>query len=809
MRKTNLNIWLLVCLLVTVISGRAGAVTYYVNPGDSIQSAIDGANNGDEIEVSSGTYYEAINFKGKAVRLYSSGGPDITIINASFSQPLLDNFDDGDYDGWEIIDQGDIDVNSVWSAETGQMVQSSNYANPPLTDPNMLGTYAWWQAGSSWTNYQVSLTMKSNDNDAMGVMLRYQDPNNYYRFTWLSQDHSQGIGRRQLVKFVDGQFEVLAHDDIPYSVGQEYRVRITAYGSNLSVHIDGQLALWDSDPSFQSGSVALYCWGNTGTFFDNIYLPNLPVVRCTSGEDADTILEGFTITGGSSYDGGGMRNWGSSPTVINCIFTANMARIGGGMNNYQSSPTVINCAFSDNTSFGNGGGMDNYQSSPTVTNCTFRGNSAPLAPNGFGGGMNNSSSSPTVTNCVFSGNSALAGGVMSNVVSSPMVTNCTFSNNKANTYGGGMYNYNSNPTVANCILWGDTPDEIYDTGTSSSSVNYCDIQGGWSGAGGNNIDADPCFVNAAAGYFQLIPDVSPCVDAGDNSALPADTADLDGDGNTVEAIPFDLDGNPRVFDGDKDRIAIVDMGAYEYREPLELVGHWKLDEYYGYIAYDSVGENHGTLYGGPPHWHPDGGQVGGALQLDGVDDYVDCGNDDSLNIVDEITLAVWVKTNDAGNREHNPYVMKGDYSYALKYRSTNEIEFFIFDGGWRFVRYDAGISFNDVWHHIAGTYDGNKLKLYIDGGLEATTAHTGSINISAYNVNIGRNSMIPDRLYGGMIDDVRIYNYALTDDEILYLSCTEPIKGDIDGNCRVDFRDFALLLSEWLTCNLPRHELCW
>ena len=109
----------------------------------------------------------------------------------------------------------------------------------------------------------------------------------------------------------------------------------------------------------------------------------------------------------------------------------------------------------------------------------------------------------------------------------------------------------------------------------------------------------------------------------------------------------------------------------------------------------------------------------------------------------------------------------------------------------------------------AGTYDGNELKLNIDGGLEATTAHTGSINISAYNVNIGRNSMIPDRLYGGMIDDVRIYNYALTDDEILYLSCTEPIKGDIDGNCRVDFRDFALLLSEWLTCNLPREELCW
>ncbi len=785
MRKTNLNIWLLICLLVAVISGRAGAVTFYVNPGDSIQASIDASSNGDEIEVSPGTYYEAINFKGKAVRLYSSGGPDITIIDASLSQPLLDNFDDGDYDGWEIIDQGDIDVNSVWSAETGQMVQSSNYANPPLTDPNMLGTYAWWQGGTSWTNYQVSLTMKSADNDAMGVMFRYQDPNNYYRFTWLSQNHSQGIGRRQLVKFVDGQFEVLAHDDVPYSVGQEYQVRITAYSGSLRVYIDGQLALLGGDSSLQSGSVALYCWGNVGTYFDNIYLPNLPVVRCAGGLGPDTILEGFTITGGSSFDGGGMWNWESNPTVINCIFTANMARNGGGMYNYQSSPTVTNCTFSDNTISSSGGGMYNGGSSPTVTNCKF------------------------ISNSVFNTTSQeLGGGMYNSNGSSPMVTNCTFSGNSADS-GGGMCNSSSNPTVTNCILWGDTPDEIYDGAGSSPTVNYSDVQGGWSGAGGNNIDADPCFVNAAAGYFQLLSSESPCVEAGDNSALPADTADLDGDGNTVEAIPFDLDGNPRVFDRDKDRMAIVDMGAYEYREPLELVGHWKLDEYYGYIAYDSAGENHGTLYGGPPHWHPDGGQVGGALQLDGVDDYVDCGNDDSLNIVDEITLAVWVKTNDAGNFEHNPYVMKGEYSYALKYRSTNEIEFFIFDGGWRFVRYDVGSSFNDVWHHIAGTYDGNELKLYIDGGLEKTLGYTGSINMSAYNVNIGRNSMIPDRLYGGMIDDVRIYNYALTDDEILYLSCTEPIKGDIDGNCRVDFRDFALLLSEWLTCNLPRHELCW
>jgi len=97
-------------------------------------------------------------------------------------------------------------------------------------------------------------------------------------------------------------------------------------------------------------------------------------------------------------------------------------------------------------------------------------------------------------------------------------------------------------------------------------------------------------------------------------------------------------------------------------EPEPLVSHWKLDESSGGIAYDSSGYNHGTLEPSatltPPLWQPAGGQVGGALQLDGVDDYVDCGNDASLNITNAITLSVWVKTNDCGNGEFNPYVTK-------------------------------------------------------------------------------------------------------------------------------------------------------
>jgi len=65
--------------------------------------------------------------------------------------------------------------------------------------------------------------------------------------------------------------------------------------------------------------------------------------------------------------------------------------------------------------------------------------------------------------------------------------------------------------------------------------------------------------------------VSPCIDAGDNTAVPADTTDLDADGNTAEPIPFDLDGKPRIVDGDNDGNSVVDMGAFEVPSILELI----------------------------------------------------------------------------------------------------------------------------------------------------------------------------------------------------------------------------------------------
>jgi hypothetical protein len=298
----------------------------------------------------------------------------------------------------------------------------------------------------------------------------------------------------------------------------------------------------------------------------------------------NSVLDGFTITGGNAEYGGGMYNESSSPTVVNCTFSGNSAGGGGGMCNWASSPTVTNCAFSGNSAIV-GGGMCNESSSPTVVNCTFSGNSAE-----WGGGMFSESSSPTVTNCAFSGNSAIVGGGMYNKSSSPTVVNCAFSGNSAEysggtyteessltlvnctfsgnfttTEGGGISNYGGGSlTVTNCILWGNTSPSGEFGGDGFPTVNYSDIQGGWEGG---NIDADPLFIrNPGPGdYGDLrLQAGSPCIDAGDNDSVPADITDLDGDDDTAEPTPLDLDGRPRFVDGDCNGYVIVDMGAYEF-----------------------------------------------------------------------------------------------------------------------------------------------------------------------------------------------------------------------------------------------------
>jgi predicted outer membrane repeat protein len=401
------------------------------------------------------------------------------------------------------------------------------------------------------------------------------------------------------------------------------------------------------------------------------------VVECVHDEGPDTVLQGFTITGGhadlgggmfnrsdssptvrscvfhrntASESGGGMYNRGGAPTIIDCTFSENAATIsGGGMYNWHGSPTIIDCTFSENAAT-IGGGIYNQHGSPAIINCTFHENDATAAD---GAGMFNEGASPEIVGCTFSGNSAMhggggiysrhgtpaisdctfhannatdKGGGMANNNSSPIITNCIFTGNTAGDQGGGVYSEFKNElsatnclfinngaavggaifnqgdedcsstltnctlfgnvassnaggvsggllTLNNCILWDNVPDQIANPEVGST-VSYCALQGGWSGDGANNIDADPLLTDpdGADGVLgteddDLRPQAgSPVIDAGSN--------DVDIDTATPGAQPLpdvDIAGNDRIIDGDHDEEepgvwATVDMGAYEFPE---------------------------------------------------------------------------------------------------------------------------------------------------------------------------------------------------------------------------------------------------
>ncbi len=174
----------------------------------------------------------------------------------------------------------------------------------------------------------------------------------------------------------------------------------------------------------------------------------------------------------------------------------------------------------------------------------------------------------------------------------------------------------------------------------------------------------------------------------------------------------------------------------------------------------------GTIMGNPAFV---GGIAGMALSFDGVNDYVDLGNNAAFDITEQITLSAWVNTNDAGSGLHKPYVGKGDNAYAIKHASSNTIEFFIFEGTWYVAQVRVDESFNGEWHHVAGTYDGNELKTYVDGILGATVAHVGLIDVQTHNLTISTNSQESGRYYDGAIDEVNIYDRALSKAEIRFL----------------------------------------
>lgn len=307
---------------------------------------------------------------------------------------------------------------------------------------------------------------------------------------------------------------------------------------------------------------------------------NDSVVKCITHEGPDTVLDGFTITGGTRGRlcflkplltcGGGMLNL-SDATVVRCTFTGNGAALGGGMYNGGSDSSVIGCRFLRNAA-GTGGGVCNQYSNAKLTNCEFSGNIA-----FHGGGIANTwGSDSAVINSTFTGNRANEyGGGIYNYASLLTVTNCTLSRNESDV-GGAMFNTEGAVLwLSGCILWRNNFGELanFSPYTSATIVYsaYSNIYGGLpSGTidDGGNIDADPMFMRSPGDggdgwgddIYTRDVDEGANDDFGDLRLLVGSVAINAGDPDYTPAgaSAAALDGKPRVLCGR------VDMGAYEH-----------------------------------------------------------------------------------------------------------------------------------------------------------------------------------------------------------------------------------------------------
>lgn len=213
----------------------------------------------------------------------------------------------------------------------------------------------------------------------------------------------------------------------------------------------------------------------------------------------------------------------------------------------------------------------------------------------------------------------------------------------------------------------------------------------------------------------------------------------------------------------------VDGEAVNYSvvpEDSSLVGHWKFDEGSGDVAGDSSGKgNDGTLVNDPT-WVD--GKFGKALSFDGSDNYVEVLDSDSLNITDEITIESWVYVvGSSGKIENIVYKAVSATStegvYRLRYfDNTNFIGNLSIGGTYYSNNGDTTVPLN-TWHHVVLTYDGSNIKLFLNGKEDTTpVAVSGTIDTNNYPLFIGSR----DGGFNGTIDEVRIYNRALSPEEI-------------------------------------------
>ncbi|MHC4160308.1 MAG: LamG domain-containing protein, partial [Planctomycetota bacterium] len=444
-------------------------------------------------------------------------------------------------------------------------------------------------------------------------------------------------------------------------------------------------------------------------------------------EDANSVLAGLTITNGYAPEeflwdhgwfavGGAIFCYDASPTIAKCTISRNEANAeddpfswggGGGICclGENLTMTITDCHINENTAISLGGGilcvpLDGYFV-VTISNCTITKNSAWV-----GGGICSRDGTTTIiTDCTIQGNSARWGGGIK--ADRPTITNSYIIANSAIEDGGGIDSGScgSGPILDNCIISGNLAGE-YGGGMHGApqTMTNCTFSAN-SALNGNALAS-------RAGY---------CLNAlSTNRPQITNSILADGGDEIIGRITVTYSnvqgGYPGQGNIDVDP-CFVNPGFWELTR--DLISFWEFDEGSGATAYDSAGDNDGTVYGAT--WTT--GKFDGALSFDGTDDYVNVSHSNGLNPGTwwSFTVCGWIKPG--------------------------------------------------TWYLVVGVRDGEsgKVQLYLNDGqkIGELTDNTGDINYGG-DLQIGGRTGASE-YYDGLLDNVIIYSRALSDYEIQQL----------------------------------------
>jgi len=216
-----------------------------------------------------------------------------------------------------------------------------------------------------------------------------------------------------------------------------------------------------------------------------------------------------------------------------------------------------------------------------------------------------------------------------------------------------------------------------------------------------------------------------------------------------------------------------------------LVAHWKLDG----DANDSAGSNDGTLVNGPV-WTT--GQIGGALDFDGTSDYVRIPDDDSISVGDQdYTICAWIKPDTLSSAYSSAIVSKvrggDDKEYHLVVGTNRSLRLAVEKDGnnQKAVTTDSLIA-EDLWQHVVVTFDSSTktVTFYYNGVFKPSTSTIDTLpdelNDDLY-IGVWGGAYHPYGNFDGKIDDVRIYDRALSAEEVKELCCGQLLSLEVVG----------------------------